>query len=111
MYKCCNIKKFIKLLLCDAAVIFAAILITLAGGNSWTAFNSKKEEAVFVPIIMYHSVKKNPGSAGDYAVSPDTVESDLKYLKENGYTSIFVEDLVNYVHYNKPLPEKPVVIT
>ena len=38
-------------------------------------------------------------------------ENDLKYLKDNGYTSVSVEDIVNYVHYNKPLPEKPVVIT
>ncbi|MGN1481465.1 polysaccharide deacetylase family protein [Porcipelethomonas sp.] len=111
MYKCCNIKKFIKLLLCDLAIILAACLITAASKNQWTAFNSKKEEAVFVPIIMYHSIKENPGNDSDYAVSPDTVESDLKYLKENGFTSIFVEDIVNYVYNNKPLPQKPVVIT
>jgi peptidoglycan/xylan/chitin deacetylase (PgdA/CDA1 family) len=85
--------------------------MTVAGKNHWTAFESLENEPVFVPIIMYHSIIENKNRTGDYAVTPETVESDMKYLKENGYTSIFVEDIVNYVCWNKPLPVKPVVIT
>ena len=111
MYRCCNMKKLVKIIVCDVAVIIAAIVITIAGKGKWRAFNEQSDEAVFVPIIMYHSVKEHTVYDGDYAVSPETVENDLKYLKDSGYTSIFVSDIADYVYYNKPLPEKPVVIT
>lgn len=111
MFKCCNIKKIIKFLLCDTAIILLALLITAAGKNHWTAFNESSDDPIFVPIIMYHSIVDNPDRAGDYAVTVETAENDLKYLSENGYKSVSVEDIVNYVKYNKPLPEKPVVIT
>ena len=111
MYRCCNMKKLVKIIVCDVAVIIAAIVITIAGKGKWRAFNEQSDEAVFVPIIMYHSVKEHTGYDGDYAVSPETVENDLKYLKDSGYTSVSVSDIADYVYYNKPLPEKPVVIT
>lgn len=33
------------------------------------------------------------------------------YLKDNGYTTIFVGDLINYVYKDGTLPEKPVILT
>ena len=30
-----------------------------------------------LPILMYHSILKDPSRAGDYVVSPDTLEADL----------------------------------
>ena len=111
MYKCCNIIKILKIILCDAAIILIALIITVTGKNHWIAFNNVEDDPIFVPIIMYHSIVDNPSRMSDYIVSPEIVENDLKYLKDNGYTSVSVEDIVNYVHYNKPLPEKPVVIT
>ncbi|MBQ6892611.1 MAG: polysaccharide deacetylase family protein, partial [Clostridia bacterium] len=35
----------------------------------------------------------------------------IKYLHDNGYTAIFVGDLVGYVYEGMPLPDKPVIIT
>lgn len=68
-------------------------------------------ESVDLPIIMYHSILKDPGKAGDYVVSPDTLESDLKYLKDNGYTFILSQDLIDYVYNGGFLPERPVILT
>lgn len=68
-------------------------------------------EGVSVPIVMYHSLLKDPSKQGEFVVSPDLFESDLKYLKDRGYTTIVVQDLIDYVYNDKPLPQKPVMLT
>lgn len=69
------------------------------------------ESGTELPIIMYHSVLKSPSRAGTYIVSPQTVECDLKYLKEHGYTSMFASELAQAVLTGGELPQKPVIIT
>ena len=64
-----------------------------------------------LPIIMYHSVLRDSSRAGQYIVTPQTVESDLKYLKEHGYTAITAAELAQTVIKGEQLPEKPVMIT
>ncbi|MCX7614952.1 MAG: polysaccharide deacetylase family protein, partial [Clostridiales bacterium] len=74
-------------------------------------FAPEEPEGIRVPILMYHSVLRDPKAEGAYIVSPNTMESDFYYLLTNGYTPVFVSDLAKYVYGNTPLPEKPVVIT
>lgn len=69
-----------------------------------------KEEPVPLPILMYHSILKDPARAGKYVVSPDVFRADLTYLKEQGYESVTVADLISYTQGGK-LPKKPVLIT
>lgn len=64
-----------------------------------------------LPILMYHSLLKDPAMENSYVISPRLFEKDLKYLKEHGYTSILMSDLIAYVEKGTPLPEKPVLIT
>ena len=40
-------------------------------------------EEVVVPIIMYHSILKDPARAGDYIISPAVFEADLIYLMDH----------------------------
>ncbi len=68
-------------------------------------------EGIPVPIIMYHSVLKSPKKQTKYIVTPSQLEADMKWLRDNGYTAVFVADLVEYVYNGKELPKKPVVIT
>ncbi len=112
MYKCYKFKKLLKLLLCDSIIILFALIITFAGKNSWKAYNQNvdKNDKVFLPIIMYHSIVDDTSRISDYSVTPDMVESDLKYLSENGYEAVFAEDVIKYVNGGS-LPEKPVLIT
>lgn len=44
-------------------------------------------------------------------ISPDLFESDLKYFQENGYTTVTVNDLIDYVYSDKALPDKCVMLT
>lgn len=69
------------------------------------------EEGVTVPIVMYHSLLKDPARHGPYTVSPTTLESDVRFLLARGYTPVWVSDLIDYVYHGAALPERPVVIT
>ena len=95
-------------------IVCALGMLLIAAGLTKTPALSamgRVQAGVRVPILMYHSVLKNPKMAGMYVVSPDTLEQDLKYIKKKGYTTVFVRELTEYVYQNAPLPEKPVVIT
>lgn len=89
-------------------IFFTGKAIILKSSVSQTAYN---QDEVKLPIIMYHSILKDSARAGDYVISPETLEKDLDYLKQNGYETITVKDLVNYVDGLSDLPEKPVMIT
>ncbi len=69
------------------------------------------DPGVSLPIIMYHHILKDPSRQGEYVVSPQMLEEDFAYLKQLGYESIVVQDLIDYVQDGKPLPEKPIMIT
>lgn len=69
------------------------------------------EPTVELPVIMYHKVLKHSPIRGDNAVTPDELESDLKYLSNNGFHSVTINDLVAYVYNGIPLPGKPILIT
>lgn len=66
-------------------------------------------EIADVPIIMYHSILKS--RSGQYIISPDKLKEDLLWLKNHGYESVFVSDLIDFCEGKKDLPQKPVVIT
>lgn len=68
-------------------------------------------EAAQVPILMYHSILKNPNKTGEYVITPDQLKSDLEYLQEHGYQTVVMQDLIDYVQEGIPLPEKPVMLT
>lgn len=92
------------------AIILALIIITvfaLVFINNFS--NAQTENAVAVPIVMYHSLLKS--KSGDYIVHPETLENDLKYIQSKGYTTITMTDLINYVYDDSALPEKPIIIT
>ena len=73
--------------------------------------SAAKKDSVKVPILMYHSILRSTNTHGDYIITESAFESDLKYLKDNGYTTIVMQDLIDFVCNGKKLPEKPVVLT
>lgn len=74
------------------------------------------QNPVRIPIFIYHSVRPNdsslPKSAKVFDTTPDILELELKYLHDNGYTTISLDELVSYTHAGKlPEGQKPVVLT
>ena len=69
---------------------------------------------VQVPILMYHGLTTKTSQVNDYFIPADTFESDMAWLKKNGYTAVTTQELIDFVCDKTGeirLPEKPVVIT
>lgn len=98
-----------------SAVIFIIILVVssvlIIISNLSTVAREPPEGSIEVPIIMYHGLLKDRRLQNKYVISPDLFKSDLITLKENGYKTIFIEELISYVYDNVELPEKPIIIT
>jgi peptidoglycan/xylan/chitin deacetylase (PgdA/CDA1 family) len=99
-------QKLAALLVTAAAILIAACTIA---ANPAQAANTPK--GVKLPIIMYHSMLKDSKYQGKYVISPDMFEKDLVYLQKNGYTTIFMQDLIDYVDNKSELPAKPILLT
>lgn len=68
-----------------------------------------------VPILMYHYISAAP-SAQDrirYGLSapPEMFEAQLKLLHDNGFTTVTLRDVYEYLVIGRPLPGKPIVLT
>lgn len=93
--------RMLALALLGAALGAAAII---------TARAMPPEETVEIPVVMYHSVLKDEARHGKYVVSPAELENDLLYLKKHGYTTVLIQDLIDYTQGGS-LPEKPILLT
>ena len=100
----------IKVIHLSKLLLFLTLLvIILTVGISIVLANS--EDYIEVPIIMYHSILKDSSRSNKYTVTPAVLEEDLKYIKDKGYTTVTIADLISYVYNDTPLPEKPIVLT
>lgn len=82
---------------------------TAEDGTSYIARElalSQPAENVNVPVLMYHAVSDDLWGYWDLFVSPQTIEEELLYLQENGFDTIWFEDLSHVEDY-----EKPVILT
>ncbi len=110
MYECCNVRRFLEFLFIDVIIFIVCVIFFFVGRLLiFSSADSSDDEPVFLPVIMYHSVYD--GTPRDYVVTPEQVESDLAWLKNNGYESVTAQQLADYTAGAGGLPEKPVLIT
>ncbi len=103
-------------------VLFTLLFISLA---ACTQVKQPEEEEVqpekveqsaplpqqeFVPVLMYHTFEESPTFEG-INVNHEQFESHLKWLKEEGYTTISNEQLAAYMKGELELPEKAIQLT
>lgn len=62
-----------------------------------------------LPVLLYHHFDENP--AADTVVSPQRFRQQMTALKEAGYTTVTLGQIIAYVDLGTPLPDKPVLIT
>lgn len=119
-----NIKLYIskKYTLKILSVICCCVIFIVSGfflkffannnkNNNLTNNSENSTEFVKLPVIMYHFVLKNSNTKNKFTISENTFEEDLKYIKNNNYTTILVQDLINYTENKTNLPEKPILLT
>lgn len=102
-------KKWGRTALC-ALLCAAALALDLQAARPAVP-TAAEEEGVRLPIVMYHSILRDPAKTGAYVLPPEVLASDLDYLQERGYETVTVADLLAYVAGEADLPEKPVMIT
>lgn len=92
-------------------VIFAACGLFFFLGRLllFSSADNSDDKGIFLPVIMYHSI--HSGTPAEYVTSPEEAESDLRWLKNNGYCTVSAKQLYDYTCGIGELPEKPVMIT
>ena len=100
-----------KRILENAVIILLAGLIIISLGKMSSPVSGGGTESYEVPVIMYHAVMENPSRSGKYVITPELLRKDIEYILTEGYTPVFISDLINYVYSDSPLPEKPIVLT
>ena len=70
------------------------------------AWNSRR---VTLPVLMYHHIDSNVPT--DMTVSPERFEEQIAALTQNGWHSVTIAQLIDYVDHGTPLPPKPILIT
>lgn len=81
-----------------------------------TMTSSEEVPGIKVPILTYHYIEVNPDPVGDpgrdkLLVTPTNFEAQLKYLHDNGWTTVTLDDLVSYISSPKLMPAKPIILT
>ncbi len=123
MYKCYRLNKFLGVL-CLCIIIlsaligftvkgirYAAVAETAAVADDIEMVSNSDDKGIFVPVIMYHSLLNDESRQGDYVTRPAQFTEDMEYLKTNGFNTVFISDIAEYVINGTELPDKPVVIT
>ena len=77
--------------------------------NTKTAKTVYMDKNSKIPILMYHSISYEKGNT--LRIPKETFREQMKYLKDNNYTTLTLDDLYSYMKANKSLPKKSIVIT
>jgi len=62
-----------------------------------------------VPILVYHQFSND--YSDKLTVKTENFYEQMVYLKKNGYTVIGLDQLLDFMEFKSPLPEKAIVIT
>ncbi|HCW53306.1 MAG TPA: polysaccharide deacetylase [Clostridium sp.] len=62
-----------------------------------------------IPVLYYHSV--NDIVDNEVTISPSLLKKELEYIKKQGYTTLSLKEVENYILNNQPIPEKSILIT
>lgn len=90
----------------------AAFIIGICASLSFYAAPVQTDVVgIRLPILMYHGLCQEESRRNQYMIDPACFESDLQYLQDNGYTTIFISELIDCIDNNQPLPKNPIILT
>lgn len=90
------------------AALMAVAMLLLAGFAPAATPALARQSAASIPILIYHHIEPTPG---EYAVTPDQLESQLAWLSANGYVTVTPSQLVAAMSGWGELPANPVMLT
>ncbi|QBD79123.1 hypothetical protein EPA93_25325 [Ktedonosporobacter rubrisoli] len=74
-------------------------------------------KTVQVPILMYHYISDvpandpNPALRLSLSVGPKQFTQQMDYLKQKGFHTITLNELMDALYYDAPLPSKPIILS
>jgi len=76
-----------------------------------TQYNSLfSSKDIFVLVLMYHNIYTDK-KINSYDVSVADFKKHIEILKQYGFQSISIEDLYEFLKFNKKIPERSVIFT
>lgn len=72
--------------------------------NTQLIYNDKS-----IPVLMYHSIDYEKNN--ELRVPKEQFRQQMKYLKDNGYTTLTLDEFYNFLINNKPVPLKSIIVT
>ncbi|WP_050607927.1 polysaccharide deacetylase family protein [Clostridium niameyense] len=98
-------RKFkVSIILCLIAILLIATQLPIRILN-----RNKVKNGQSIPILMYHSISKDGENL--FKVNKDSFYKQMKYLKDNGYKTLSLDEVYQYIKDEKKFPQKSVVIT
>ena len=91
-------KKIVQMV---SLLLFAVIILGL--------ITVQTNRSCSLPVLMYHHFVDE--ATADTCVTPETFSKQLTALKNAGFSTVTLDQMMNYVTWGIPLPEKPVLIT
>lgn len=102
-----RIKKYYYYVVAVLAIFIVSFSFFAMNGSIY----SMQSDEIALPIVMYHQLTKSESRAGRYVLTLEQFEKDLVFLKEKGYKTITVSQLLDYSQGKGKLPEKVIMIT
>jgi peptidoglycan/xylan/chitin deacetylase (PgdA/CDA1 family) len=92
------------------------LIVLVFGFGAWIAFGTRQvqassERVATVPILLYHNIPIYSTPSDRYDVSAAHFEEQMKLLKDYGYSTITIQQLVNHIKKGHVLPVRPIVIS
>jgi peptidoglycan/xylan/chitin deacetylase (PgdA/CDA1 family) len=102
--------------------IIAIVIVLLICISTISGYLTKKTDAVTlvddiknkhndkgIPVLMYHAIGYEAGNTA--RLPKENFKKQMKYLKNNGYVTLTLDEAYDFFAKNKPVPEKSVVLT
>ena len=90
-------------------LLFAALFLLVALIPKAIYAAVVEDRAYFPPILMYHDIKLLP--LNNFDVSLKDFRKQLKWLKDNGYKTLSMDEFVDIVNSGKSFPDNSILIT
>ncbi|MCM1363826.1 MAG: polysaccharide deacetylase family protein [Faecalibacterium sp.] len=97
-------------LLVVVTVIICISFVMAVRAEPKTTFTSSSG-GINLPVVMYHHVTEKESRAGRYVIKTSELKSDLDYIAKCGYTTVDVQDLIDFSNGKIDLPDKIIMIT
>lgn len=101
-------------------IIFIVTLILLISFSVYAANNDivsiTKKDSDNVTVLMYHHILPDKYMIGAWennssVLSLETFEEQMRFLHDNDYNILSLEEFNNYLYDNKPVPNNSILIT